>query len=132
MRMPYKYDTIVGQRGLTLSKGQQQRVALAQALIALDERRKVLVLDEFTSALDSETERRILTNIKPHLNGRTVIIIAHRLSTIHDIADEIVVVNHGHIEEKGTHAELVSAGGWYAKMAEMQAITGRKRIPQVA
>jgi ABC-type multidrug transport system fused ATPase/permease subunit len=122
MRMPEQYKTIVGQRGLTLSKGQQQRIALAQALIALDERRKVLVLDEFTSALDSETERRILGNIRPHLAGRTAIIIAHRLSTIYEIADEIVVVDGGRIVECGSHSDLVRRGGWYAEMARLQAV----------
>src|SRR5262249_53820024 len=72
-RMPKKYHSRIGQRGVTLSKGQQQRIALAQALIAFDERRKVLILDEFTSALDSETEDRILANLEPWLEGKTVI-----------------------------------------------------------
>lgn len=121
-RMPDGYSTIVGQRGLTLSKGQQQRIALAQALLALDDSRRVLVLDEFTSALDSGTERRILTNLLPLLRNRTVIIIAHRLSTIQDIADEIVVMDNGTIVERGTHEQLVERGGWYARMARLQAI----------
>jgi ABC-type multidrug transport system fused ATPase/permease subunit len=121
MRMPDRYSTVVGQRGMTLSKGQQQRIALAQALIALDDKRRVLVLDEFTSALDSGTEKRILENLLPLLQGRTVIIIAHRLSTIQDITDSIVVLDRGQIIEQGTHDELVRQGGWYARMVQLQA-----------
>jgi ABC-type multidrug transport system fused ATPase/permease subunit len=121
-RMPEKYRTRIGQGGLTLSKGQQQRVALAQALIAMDDTRKILVLDEFTSALDSETEAQILRNIEPWLKDRTVIIIAHRLSTVRKLADEIVVMDRRGIAEQGTHAELIQSGGWYAEMARLQAV----------
>ena len=120
--MPRKYQTRIGQGGATLSKGQQQRLALAQALVALGEDRKILVLDEFTSALDSETEQRILDNIQPYLAGRTVIIIAHRLSTIRKIAGRIVVLDEQGIAEQGTHEELVRRGGWYADMARLQAV----------
>lgn len=121
-RMPEKYRTRIGQGGLTLSKGQQQRIALAQALLAMNDERKILVLDEFTSALDSETEERILKNIAPWLEGRTVIIIAHRLSTVRKLADEIVVMDRSGIAEQGTHAELIDRGGWYAEMARLQAV----------
>ena len=110
--MPDKYRTRIGQGGLTLSKGQQQRIALAQALLAMTDERKILVLDEFTSALDSETEERILRNIAPWLEGRTVIIIAHRLSTVRKLADEIVVMDRTGISEQGTHDELIDQGGW--------------------
>jgi ABC-type bacteriocin/lantibiotic exporter with double-glycine peptidase domain len=79
VRMPRKYYTRIGQSGVSLSKGQQQRVALAQALLAMRGDGTILVLDEFTSALDSETEERILRNLEPWLTGQTVIIIAHRL-----------------------------------------------------
>src|SRR5207248_9689153 len=116
VRMPKKYQTRIGQRGVTLSKGQQQRLALAQALIACDERRKVLILDEFTSALDSETESRVLANLEPWLEGRTVIIIAHRLSTVRRIADRIVVLDEHGIVEDGAHADLIDRNGWYAEM----------------
>src|SRR5205085_11323164 len=92
-RMPEKYKTRIGQAGLSLSKGQQQRVALAQALLAMNSERKILILDEFTSALDSETEERILHNLEPWLEGRTVIIIAHRLATVRKLADEIIVLD---------------------------------------
>jgi ABC-type multidrug transport system fused ATPase/permease subunit len=121
-RMPRKYKTRVGRGGVTLSKGQQQRVALAQALLALDTGRKVLVLDEFTSALDSETEGRILENLRPYLAGRTVILIAHRLSTLRQVADRIVVLDESGIAEDGTHAELLQRGGWYAEMVRLQAV----------
>jgi ABC-type multidrug transport system fused ATPase/permease subunit len=122
LRMPNGYWSTAGQRGVTLSKGQQQRIALAQALVALTDERKVLILDEFTSALDSGTEQRVLQNMRPYFAGRTVIIIAHRLSTIQNIADKIVVVQDGTIIESGSHAELVQNGGWYSKMAQIQAI----------
>jgi ABC-type multidrug transport system fused ATPase/permease subunit len=118
--MPDGYETKAGSRGVTLSKGQQQRIALAQALVALNDERKILVLDEFTSALDSETERRILNNLLPHLAGRTVIIIAHRLSTLQGIADRIVVLDEGGIVEQGSHEELLRRGGWYADMVKLQ------------
>jgi ABC-type transport system involved in cytochrome bd biosynthesis fused ATPase/permease subunit len=101
-------------------QGQQQRIALAQALLALGDDRKVVVLDEFTSQLDSETEGRILSNLRPWLAGRTVIIIAHRLSTVRDIAGRIVVVEDGEIIEDGSHEELIDRNGWYAKMAQYQ------------
>ncbi len=121
-RLPKKYHTKIRQGGSNLSKGQQQRLALAQALLALKDDRKVVVLDEFTSQLDSDTETRILRNIVPWLAGRTVIIIAHRLSTVRHVADEIVVLEEGAIIEQGSHAELVERNGWYAEMARLQAI----------
>jgi ATP-binding cassette subfamily B protein len=123
LRLPARYDTLLQQGGSNLSKGQQQRIALAQALLALGEDRKVLVLDEFTSQLDSETESRILRNLRPWLAGRTVIIIAHRLSTVRDIADRIVVLQDGVVVEQGSHDELVQHNGWYARMARLQAVT---------
>jgi len=119
-RMPAGYLTTVFQGGANLSKGQQQRVALAQALLALGDDRKVLVLDEFTSQLDSETESRILENFRPWLEGRTVIIIAHRLSTVRNIADRIVVIENGEIVEDGSHEQLIDRNGWYAEMARYQ------------
>src|ERR1043165_3998000 len=120
-RMPMKYRTRIGQNGATLS-GQMQRIALAQPLIAMTNDRKILVLDEFTSALDSETEGRILRNIGPWLAGQTVIIIAHRLSTLRKLADEIVI-DDGEVAERGTHAELIAAGGWYSEMVQLQSVS---------
>jgi len=121
-RMPERYRTRIGQGGVTLSKGQQQRVALAQALLAMTDERRIVVLDEFTSALDSETEERVLQNIEPWLKGRTVIIIAHRLSTIRKLADKIVVLDRTGVLEQGTHSELIAKGGWYAEIAHLQAV----------
>ena len=120
--MPEKYRTRIGQRGVTLSQGQQQRLALAQALIAFDEGCKILILDEFTSALDSETEERILRNLEPWIEGKTVIVVAHRLSTLRKIADRIVVLDQTGVVEDGRHAELIGRNGWYAEMARLQAI----------
>jgi ABC-type multidrug transport system fused ATPase/permease subunit len=122
-KMPTNYLTPLQQNGSNLSKGQQQRIALAQALLALRDGRKVLVLDEFTSQLDAETESRILRNVRPWLAGRTVIIIAHRLSTVRDIADRIVVLHEGMVVEQGSHDELVESNGWYAEMARLQAVS---------
>jgi ABC-type multidrug transport system fused ATPase/permease subunit len=122
IRMPRKYRTRVRQGGSNFSKGQQQRIALAQALLALKDNRKVVVLDEFTSHLDSETEARILRNMAPWLEGRTVIIVAHRLSTVRNIADRIVVLEAGSIVDEGSHEELVQRNGWYAEMARLQAV----------
>jgi ABC-type multidrug transport system fused ATPase/permease subunit len=121
-RMPEKYKTRIGQGGVSLSKGQQQRIALAQALLAMNDDRKILVLDEFTSALDSETEERILHNLQPWIAGRTVIIVAHRLCTVRKLADEIIVMDEHGIAEQGSHEELIARGGWYCEMAKLQAV----------
>jgi ABC-type multidrug transport system fused ATPase/permease subunit len=122
IRMPLGYDSIVGEKGQTLSKGQQQRIALAQALVALSSDRKVLILDEFTSAIDSRTERQIMRNLVPYFVGRTVVIIAHRLSTVRNLADRIVVVANGSVVEEGSHAELIGQDGWYAENSRIQAV----------
>jgi ABC-type multidrug transport system fused ATPase/permease subunit len=122
LKLPLKYRTNAGERGVTFSKGQQQRIAIAQALLALDENKKVLVLDEFTSALDSQTERALIENLRPYLAGRTVLIIAHHLATIKDVADKIVVVQQGRVAEQGSHSELMKRNGWYAEMARIQAV----------
>ena len=108
---------------MTLSKGQQQRIALAQALLALDDGRRVLILDEFTSALDSKTEQQVLWNLVPLLRGRTVIIIAHRLATLRKIADRIIVIDERGIAEAGSHDDLVRRGGSYSELAQLQTTT---------
>jgi ABC-type multidrug transport system fused ATPase/permease subunit len=121
LRMSDGYHTKIGRAGVTLSKGQQQRIALAQALLALDGNRRIIILDEFTSALDAETEERVLRNILPLLRGKTVILIAHRLATVRKLADKIVVIDREGVIEAGSHAELIGSGGWYSEMARLQA-----------
>ncbi|MAG40114.1 hypothetical protein CMI41_04050 [Candidatus Pacearchaeota archaeon] len=113
---PEKENTIVGERGVKLSGGEKQRVSIARAILA---NKKILVLDEATSALDSETEWQIQQDLEKLMEGRTSIIIAHRLSTIMK-ADMIVVMKDGKIEQKGTHRELITEGGEYAKLWEFQ------------
>ncbi len=122
LAMPEGYETRAGSGGVTLSRGQAQRLGLAQALVALDGNRKVLVLDEFTSALDSVTEARVLENLRPRIAGRTVIIIAHRLATVKRLADKIVVIESGGVVEQGTHRELVGRGERYAELVGLQNI----------
>ena len=111
-----KYDTIVGERGVKLSGGQRQRVAIARAILA-DPR--ILVLDEATSSLDSESEALIQDGLKALRAGRTTFVIAHRLSTIRS-ADQILVLEHGEIVERGTHAELMALQGRYRTLYDRQ------------
>ena len=116
-RQPDGYDTRVGERGLKLSGGEKQRVAIARTLL---KNPPILILDEATSALDSRTEAEIMDTLEAIERGRTTIVIAHRLSTIVH-ADQIVVLEAGEIVERGTHAELLRLGGLYAEMWERQA-----------
>jgi ATP-binding cassette subfamily B multidrug efflux pump len=109
---PEGYDTVVGERGLTLSGGQRQRVALARALCAEP---KILILDDSLSSVDAQTEREILTRLKPILAGRTSILISHRVAAVKD-ADQILVLDEGRVAEAGTHGELLRAGGLYASL----------------
>jgi subfamily B ATP-binding cassette protein MsbA len=115
-RMPHGYDTLVGERGMTLSGGQRQRIGIARALVRNS---PILILDEPTSSLDSESEKTVLEALEKLMIGRTVIIIAHRLSTIRN-ADQIIVLEGGCVEEKGTHDELMQKGGVYAELYSMQ------------
>ncbi|HEX5885644.1 MAG TPA: ATP-binding cassette domain-containing protein, partial [Pyrinomonadaceae bacterium] len=114
--LPDGYDTIVGERGIFLSGGQRQRLAIARAILV---NAPVLVLDEATSALDAESERLVQRAIGNLVRNRTTIVIAHRLSTVRR-ADVIVVMEAGRIIEMGTHAELLSQGGQYRKLYELQ------------
>ncbi|WP_037498791.1 ABCB family ABC transporter ATP-binding protein/permease [Sphingomonas jaspsi] len=115
--LPSGYDSMVGERGLKLSGGEKQRVAIARTLLKDP---PILILDEATSALDSRTEEAIQSTLSAASRGRTTIIIAHRLSTIAD-ADQIVVLDAGKVAERGTHAELLAKGGLYADLWTRQA-----------
>jgi subfamily B ATP-binding cassette protein MsbA len=115
-RLPQGYDTLVGERGIKLSGGQRQRVAIARAIL---KNPAVLILDEATSNLDTESERLIEDALAKLLVGRTTLIIAHRLSTVRR-ADRLVVLDHGRIVEEGSHAELLELGGLYARLYQRQ------------
>jgi subfamily B ATP-binding cassette protein MsbA len=115
-RFPDGYDTLVGERGVRLSGGQRQRVAIARAILAAP---SILILDEATSSLDSESEALIQDGLARLRRGRTTFVIAHRLSTIR-AADQILVLEGGEIVERGTHAELLAAGGRYRQLYDRQ------------
>lgn len=114
--LPEKYNTIVGERGLKLSGGEKQRVAIARTIL---KNPAILIFDEATSALDSQSEKHIQAELKRIAQNRTTLTIAHRLSTIAD-ADQILVMELGHIIERGTHQQLLAAKGIYAQMWELQ------------
>ena len=115
-RMPNGYDTMVGERGLTLSGGQRQRIGIARAIIR---NAPILILDEPTAALDTESEKLVIDALERLMKGRTVITIAHRLSTIRH-AHKIIVLKDGVVAEQGTHDELIALGGVYAELHRAQ------------
>jgi ABC-type multidrug transport system fused ATPase/permease subunit len=115
-RMPHGYDTLVGERGETLSGGQRQRIGIARAVIRNN---PILILDEPTAALDTESERAVIDALDRLMRGRTVITIAHRLSTIRN-CDKILVLKGGVVAEEGTHDELLALGGVYAELYRAQ------------
>jgi ABC-type transport system involved in Fe-S cluster assembly fused permease/ATPase subunit len=127
--LPMGYESMVGERGLKLSGGEKQRVAIARTIL---KNPPILLLDEATSALDTHTEREIQSALKEVSKNRTTLVIAHRLSTVVD-ADEILVLDHGTIVERGRHDELVAMGGHYASMwnKQKQAAEARERLQAV-
>ena len=115
-KLPQGFDTVIGENGASLSGGQRQRLAIARALLRNS---PVLILDEATSALDTESERAIQAALEALKKDRTVLVIAHRLSTIEN-ADEILVIDHGEIRERGTHQQLLDLNGVYKQLHNMQ------------
>ena len=123
---PAKYNTVIGERGATLSGGERQRVAIARALLA-DPR--ILILDEATSSLDAASEALVQDALEKLMEGRTTLVIAHRLSTIVN-ADRIMVIRQGQVAEMGTHAELMTRNGVYARLYETQRRTAELYLPE--
>ena len=127
--LPQGYDSMVGERGLKLSGGEKQRVAIARTIL---KNPPILMLDEATSALDTGTEREIQGELQQVSQGRTTLVIAHRLSTVID-ADEILVLDHGQIIERGRHGKLLAMGGHYASMwnKQREAAAAREKLKEV-
>jgi ABC-type multidrug transport system fused ATPase/permease subunit len=115
-KFPEQYETIVGERGIKLSGGQRQRIAIARAIL---KNPAILILDEATSSLDSESEQLVQDALENLMKGRTSFVIAHRLSTIRN-ANKIVVIDKGIVSEAGNHNELMNHNGLYRKLNEMQ------------
>jgi ABC-type transport system involved in Fe-S cluster assembly fused permease/ATPase subunit len=129
MALPDGYQTTVGERGLKLSGGEKQRVAIARTIL---KNPAILMFDEATSALDTYTEREIQANLREVSRGRTTLVIAHRLSTVVD-ADEILVLEQGHVIERGRHADLLALGGAYAALwaRQQESSQGPEPVPGV-
>jgi len=116
MDMPQGYDTMIGERGVRISGGQKQRVTIARAIIRNP---SILILDEATSSLDTESEHQVQKALEQLMKNRTTIVIAHRLSTIQN-ASRIIVMSGGRVIQEGTHDELLTQGGLYQELYNMQ------------
>ncbi|GAB4199381.1 MAG: ABC transporter ATP-binding protein [Bacteroidia bacterium] len=121
MQWPRQYDTMIGERGVNVSGGQRQRIALARALM---KDAPILLIDDAFSALDNETEQRIIRHLKDELKNKTVIIIAQKLSVLHALADKIIYLKNGRITESGTPEELLNLNGEYRKIYDIQMMQG--------
>ena len=125
MNLPDGYDTRIGERGVGLSGGEKQRISIARAILKDP---KILILDEATSAVDTETEKLIQEALDRLVSGRTTIAIAHRLSTLQNV-DRLLVMKDGHIVEEGTHEELLSKpDGVFRRLVEMQQEVAKSRV----
>lgn len=118
-QLPNAYNTLVGQNGVELSGGQKQRLSIARALL---KHSQILILDDALSAVDAKTETSILQSLRKERADKTTIIAAHRLTSVKE-ADLILVLEDGHVIERGTHADLLERGGWYAQMWQAQEFT---------
>ena len=128
MKLPQGYDTVIGEQGVLLSGGQRQRISIARALL---KNAPILILDEATSSLDTESEREVQQALDRLMANRTVLVIAHRLSTVRG-ADRILVISDGRIVEEGTHEELMALGGEYRRLYELQFRDDGKGLQEVA
>ena len=128
IKLPQSYDTVIGEQGVILSGGQRQRISIARALL---KNAPILILDEATSSLDTESEREVQTALDRLMEKRTVLVIAHRLSTVRNV-DRILVLSEGEIVEEGTHRELMTIGGEYKKLYELQFQDQDRPLQEVA
>ncbi len=116
-----RFETLLGERGVTLSGGQKQRVSIARALIRSP---RILIFDDCLSAVDTDTEERILNNLWDHMAGKTALIVSHRVSSVKN-ADRIIVLDEGKVIESGSHRSLLSQNGVYAEMHRKQLLEGK-------
>ena len=123
IEFPEKFQTMVGERGITLSGGQKQRISIARAIIKSP---RILIFDDCLSAVDTETEEKILGNLRRIMKGRTSVIISHRVSSV-KTADHIIVMDHGKIIERGSHSELLEVKGAYYELHKMQLLEAEKK-----